>query len=277
MCIGARWGSGSGGRGSPRPGVGYGVHRAAQFSLSLTEFEDACRWMGSPARQGTSEGAMWVGAMWVRVGTRRGSEGGRGRDTSEGGRGRDTEGGGEGEWTSRAHLYEAPGQGRGARGGGQEGGAGCPISVRSSQYVRKKRFDLICNAQRRVSTRPSHAPASSRHVECTRSLKPITAASPARPNSEPGSQAQRAGRGKASGLGTYGSYPPTRPPAHPSGEAGRAGGRGEAGRALAGTQRACHALQARARQNEGLGVGQNIGFLELRHLPRHAPRLNKIE
>ncbi len=25
-------------------------------------------------------------------------------------------------------------------------------------------FDLICNAQRRVSTRPSHAPASSRHV-----------------------------------------------------------------------------------------------------------------
>jgi hypothetical protein len=28
-------------------------------------------------------------------------------------------------------------------------------------------FDLICNAQRRVSTRPSHAPASSRHVECT--------------------------------------------------------------------------------------------------------------
>jgi hypothetical protein len=28
-------------------------------------------------------------------------------------------------------------------------------------------FDLICNAQRCVSTRPSHAPASSRHVECT--------------------------------------------------------------------------------------------------------------
>ncbi len=28
-------------------------------------------------------------------------------------------------------------------------------------------FDLICNAQRRVSTRPSHAPASSRLVECT--------------------------------------------------------------------------------------------------------------
>jgi hypothetical protein len=34
-------------------------------------------------------------------------------------------------------------------------------------------FDLICNAQRRVSTRPSHAPASSRHVECTCSLIPI--------------------------------------------------------------------------------------------------------
>jgi hypothetical protein len=32
---------------------------------------------------------------------------------------------------------------------------------------------LICNAQRRVSTRPSHAPASSRHVECTCSLIPI--------------------------------------------------------------------------------------------------------
>jgi hypothetical protein len=34
-------------------------------------------------------------------------------------------------------------------------------------------FDLICNAQQRVSTRPSHAPASSRHVECTCSLIPI--------------------------------------------------------------------------------------------------------
>jgi hypothetical protein len=34
-------------------------------------------------------------------------------------------------------------------------------------------FYLICNAQRRVSTRPSHAPASSRHLECTRGLKPI--------------------------------------------------------------------------------------------------------
>jgi hypothetical protein len=33
--------------------------------------------------------------------------------------------------------------------------------------------DLICNAQRRVSTRPSHAPASSRHLECTCSLIPI--------------------------------------------------------------------------------------------------------
>jgi hypothetical protein len=33
-------------------------------------------------------------------------------------------------------------------------------------------FDWICNAQRRVSTRPSHAPASSRHVECTRNLPP---------------------------------------------------------------------------------------------------------
>jgi hypothetical protein len=32
---------------------------------------------------------------------------------------------------------------------------------------------LICNAQRRVSTRPSHAPASFRHVECTCSLIPI--------------------------------------------------------------------------------------------------------
>ncbi len=34
-------------------------------------------------------------------------------------------------------------------------------------------FDLICNAQRRVSARPSHAPASYRHVECTCSLIPI--------------------------------------------------------------------------------------------------------
>jgi hypothetical protein len=34
-------------------------------------------------------------------------------------------------------------------------------------------LDLICNAQRRVSTRPSHAPASSQHVECTCSLIPI--------------------------------------------------------------------------------------------------------
>jgi hypothetical protein len=36
--------------------------------------------------------------------------------------------------------------------------------------VWRRGVDLICNAQRRVSTRPSHAPASSRHVECTRSL-----------------------------------------------------------------------------------------------------------
>jgi hypothetical protein len=37
----------------------------------------------------------------------------------------------------------------------------------------RSRFDLIRNAQRHVSTRPSHAPASSRHVECTCSLIPI--------------------------------------------------------------------------------------------------------
>jgi hypothetical protein len=39
------------------------------------------------------------------------------------------------------------------------------------------------------------------------------AAFPARPESEPGSQAQRAERGNPYGLGTYESYPPT--DAHP--------------------------------------------------------------
>ncbi len=47
---------------------------------------------------------------------------------------------------------------------------------------------MICNAQRRVSTRPSRAPASSRHVECTCSLIPIIPMPPgaARPQRRPG-------------------------------------------------------------------------------------------
>jgi hypothetical protein len=51
----------------------------------------------------------------------------------------------------------------------------CPgLGPRSAGFPRVLvRFDLICNAQRRVSTRPSHAPASSRHVACTCSLIPI--------------------------------------------------------------------------------------------------------
>jgi hypothetical protein len=45
-----------------------------------------------------------------------------------------------------------------------------PSRPRSVFFGSVKRFGLLCNAQRRVSTRPSHAPASSRHVECTCSL-----------------------------------------------------------------------------------------------------------
>ncbi len=59
-------------------------------------------------------------------------------------------------------------QNRAAQAGEQAGGyPGAQVPRRVAAG-----FDLICNAQRRVSTRPSHAPASSRHVECTCSLIP---------------------------------------------------------------------------------------------------------
>jgi hypothetical protein len=60
--------------------------------------------------------------------------------------------------------------------------------------------DLICNAQRRVSTRPSRAPASSRHVECTRSLKPIMPQPPRRGPTQ-NQEARNSERGKASTTG----------------------------------------------------------------------------
>jgi hypothetical protein len=75
------------------------------------------------------------------------------------------------------------------------------------------RFDLICNAQRRVSTRPSHAPASSRHVECTRSLKPIMLQPPRRgptQNQEARPKGQNGGRPADQGHTAIHTIPPKR-------------------------------------------------------------------
>jgi hypothetical protein len=82
-----------------------------------------------------------------------------------------TEEGGALPWgalVNRCELFER----------GRSNSSSTAISSRGSRARLEKvgrghAFDLICNAQRRVSTRPSHAPASSWHVECTRSLIPI--------------------------------------------------------------------------------------------------------
>jgi hypothetical protein len=76
-------------------------------------------------------------------------------------------------------------------------------------------FDLICNAQRRVSTRPSHAPASSRHVECTCSLIPII---PKPSRRGPTRHFPRPQRAVASAAPARYRPPPTppHPPNHPS-------------------------------------------------------------
>ncbi len=57
------------------------------------------------------------------------------------------------------------------RSGAARAGTNWVWDVRGGHDTGCTRFDLICNAQLRVRVGPAvHAPASSRHVECTRSL-----------------------------------------------------------------------------------------------------------
>jgi hypothetical protein len=72
-------------------------------------------------------------------------------------------------------------------------------------------FDLICNAQRRVSARPSMRPVPLAR-QIPPQLKP-TMPQPSRRGPTQNQEAQRAEPGRPSGLGTYRSYPPTE--AHP--------------------------------------------------------------